>query len=106
MEDVRPGLRRCGYATDDVMLVLNRARLGMTPNPHRHGDFDQLVYILEGEADYCVDDGTHRMGPGAMLLVPAGSMHHLLPVSTEVTALEIFTPPRDDLAHLAAWLVE
>jgi quercetin dioxygenase-like cupin family protein len=104
MEEVRPGLLRCAYTTDEVMLVLNRARLGVTPNPHRHADFDQLVHILDGEAEYCIEDSVNRMERGSMLLIPAGSTHHLRPVSDEVTALEIFAPPRTDLAHLAAWL--
>ena len=36
---VRPGVRRRVYATDEVMICHHELEVGMTLNPHRHDDF-------------------------------------------------------------------
>ncbi|MEU4228120.1 cupin domain-containing protein [Nonomuraea sp. NPDC026600] len=102
LEDVRPGVKRAGYVTDDVMLVMNHVEPGMALNPHVHEDFDQLAYIVSGRAKYYIDGVPHEMGPGSMLLVPAGSPHYIEPYEPTLN-LDIFTPPRADLAHLAGY---
>lgn len=106
-ETVRPGVRRHAYATDDVMLVLNWLSPGMELNPHVHEEFDQLAVVLAGEANYYIDDVPYAMGPGSMLLVPAGSPHYIEPlegVEGEIQNLDIFVPPRADLLHLLGYL--
>lgn len=106
-EEVRAGVRRRAYATDDVMLVMNWLSPGMDLNPHVHDDFDQLAVLLQGEADYFIDGVAHRMGPGSMLLVPAGAEHYIEPLDStdgEVHNLDIFVPPRADLLHLVEYL--
>lgn len=103
-EDVRPGVRRRGYATDECMLVMNALEPGMQLNPHVHEDFDQLAYIVEGHANYYIDGVPHEMTAGSMLLVPAGSPHYIEPLGGEVLNLDIFCPPRADLAHLLSYL--
>lgn len=102
-EEVRKGVRRRSYASDEVMLVMNWLSPDMDLRPHKHDDFDQLAYIVKGQANYYVDDVPHEMGPGSMLLVPAGSMHYIEPVGDRdevVENLDIFVPPRADLLHL------
>lgn len=104
-EEVRRGVRRRGYATDDVMLVMNELSPGMELGPHKHDDFDQLAYILEGEANYYIDGEPHFMGPGSMLLVPRGAMHYIEPLGDQPCRnLDIFVPPRADLLHLMSYL--
>lgn len=103
-EQVRPGVRRRSYATDECMLVMNYLEPGMELNPHVHEEFDQLAYILAGEADYYIDGEPNRMGPGSMLLVPAGSPHYISPRGGPVENLDIFCPPREDLLHLVSYL--
>ncbi|MEO8898142.1 MAG: cupin domain-containing protein [Candidatus Dormibacter sp.] len=103
-EELRPGVRRAAYGTNEVMLVMNELEAGMQLNPHVHDDFDQLAYILEGEADYYIGDEAHRMAPGSILLVPAGKHHHIQPTTARVLNLDIFVPPRADLLHLLEWI--
>jgi quercetin dioxygenase-like cupin family protein len=99
-EVIRPGVQRAGYVTDEVMLVMNHVDPGMQLRPHAHEDFDQLAYIVSGSADYFIDGTPHRMTAGSMLLVPAGSQHYIQPLEPTLN-LDIFAPPRSDLAHLA-----
>lgn len=106
-EGVRPGVRRSAYATDEVMLVMNWVAPGMELNPHVHDDFDQLAVVLSGRANYYIDGVAHEMGPGSMLLVPAGASHYIEPLEGsegEVQNLDIFVPPRADLLHLVEYI--
>lgn len=105
-EQARPGVARSAYATDDAMLVMNVLEKGMEQRPHKHDDFDQLAMVTKGVADYYIDDTAHRLTEGSLLLVPAGRMHHIVPVSDEVHNLDMFFPPRADYAHLLGYLEE
>jgi hypothetical protein len=44
-EPVRPGVRRRGFGTPEVMLVMNECRPGMDVRPHSH-EFDQIAMIV------------------------------------------------------------
>lgn len=103
-ESVRPGVRRRSYSTDDCMLVMNALAPDMQLNPHVHEDFDQLVYIVDGRCLYYVDGEPHEMTAGSMMLVPAGSPHYIQPLDGICLNLDVFTPPRADLAHLLSYL--
>jgi quercetin dioxygenase-like cupin family protein len=103
-EAVRRGVSRRGYATDEVMLMWNVVEEGMELKPHSHEDFDQLVCIYEGSCDYYVEGVPHRMGPGSMMLVPAGAEHYIEPVESPCANLDIFVPPRADYEPSLAWI--
>jgi quercetin dioxygenase-like cupin family protein len=103
-EEVRRGVRRRGFSTDDVMLMWHVVETGMELKPHSHADFDQLVCIFEGSCNYFVDGEAHRMDPGTMMLVPAGSEHYIEPVDSPCANLDIFVPPRADYESSLAWI--
>jgi mannose-6-phosphate isomerase-like protein (cupin superfamily) len=42
---------------------------------HKHDETDELFLILEGEFDMDFRDGTVTIGPGELLIVPAGTEH-------------------------------
>lgn len=94
--DVRPGVRRKLYSTDQVMFAWHSLDVGMQINPHSHADFDQLVFIAEGVCDYHVGGVAHRMTAGSFMLVPAGAEHHVVPVEGPCINIDVFTPPRED----------
>ncbi|HEU5151086.1 MAG TPA: cupin domain-containing protein [Iamia sp.] len=103
-EDVRPGVSRKGFGTQDVILVMNTIQPDMQPAPHTHDDFDQIATIVSGEAVYHVGDVAHRVSAGALLLIPAGVEHWIEPVGDRpVENLDVFAPARSDYAHLLDW---
>jgi len=105
-EAVRPGVRRRGFGTPNCLLVMNECTPGMDVRPHVH-DFDQIAMIVRGRAIYHVGDEPNEMGPGSIVLIPAGVEHHIEPVGDEVVQnIDVFTPCRDDLRHLLAWMEE
>lgn len=105
-EFVRPGVRRRGFGTDRCLLVMNECTPGMDLRPHVH-DFDQIALILSGRANYYVGEERNDMGPGSVLLIPAGKEHYIEPVGGEVVKnIDVFTPLRADLTHLLEWMKE
>jgi quercetin dioxygenase-like cupin family protein len=105
-EEVRPGVRRRGFGTEDVLLVMNECEPGMDLRPHSH-EFDQLALIVKGTARYHVGDVANEVGPGSVLLVPAGVEHYIEPTGTEtVENIDVFAPARTDYLHLLDWMRE
>jgi len=103
-EQVRPGVRRRAIGTRDVLLVMNECRPGMEVRPHSH-DFDQFAVIVSGEAIYHVGDDHNEVGPGSVMLIPAGVEHHIEPTGSEpVLNLDVFAPAREDYLHLLEWM--
>jgi quercetin dioxygenase-like cupin family protein len=103
-EAVRPGIRRRGFGTDRVLLVMNECEPGMDLRPHVH-DFDQIALIVSGNANYQVGEERNLMGPGSIVLIPAGVEHYIEPVGDEVVRnIDVFAPARGDLIHLLEWM--
>ena len=102
--DLRPGVRRQVYATDQVMLARHELQVGMQLNPHTHTDFDQLVYIADGRCNYYIDSVPHDMTAGSFLLVPRGSEHYVEPTEAPCVNIDVFVPPRADMISALDWL--
>lgn len=58
------------------------------PVPHSHEAFDETIYGLEGRLTWVVDGREVRVGPGEVLFIPRGRVHHFANHDTE-TALEL-----------------
>jgi quercetin dioxygenase-like cupin family protein len=103
-EPVRPGVRRRGFGTANCLLVMNQCEPGMDLRPHVH-DFDQIAMIVSGHANYQVGDERNEMGPGSIVLIPAGVEHFIEPTRDEVVQnIDVFAPARHDLMHLLDWM--
>jgi quercetin dioxygenase-like cupin family protein len=103
-EPVRAGVRRRAFGTRDVMLVLNHCEPGMDVRPHSH-DFDQIALITRGRAIYHIGDEPNEVGPGSVMLIPAGVEHYIEPLGEEtVENIDVFAPAREDYLHLLEWM--
>lgn len=103
-EDVRPGVRRAGFGTERALLVMNELAPGMEVRPHSH-DFDQLALVVEGRVRFTVDGEPFEVGPGEVLLIPAGAEHAGEPLDDRrALNLDLFAPARADYLHLIEWM--
>ncbi len=95
---VRPGVERRVFSGEGATLAWTTLAPGHTPRPHSHG-FEQIVYIVSGQARFSVGEEERLMGPGDMVVVPPNAEHWAQTVGEEpVVDLSIFTPKRDEYA--------
>jgi quercetin dioxygenase-like cupin family protein len=64
--------------------------VGMGPPPHIH-DQDEVVYILEGTANYHLDGTTTTVGPGSVVFIPKGTKETFESTST-LRMLALYLP--------------
>ena len=103
-EPVRPGIRRRGFGTRDVILVRNECEPGMDLKPHSH-DFDQIAMITKGRAIYHIGEEPNEVAAGSIMLIPAHVEHYIEPLGTEtVENIDVFAPARSDYLHLLGWM--
>ena len=69
-----------GRMTMFEFLVPAGARV---PVPHSHDAFDETVYGLAGVTTWMLDGEAVRVGPGDVLFIPRGHVHHFANLDTE-----------------------
>ncbi|MDP6544034.1 MAG: cupin domain-containing protein [Phycisphaerae bacterium] len=71
---------------------------------HRHGNCDELLYVVSGELDHYADDiGTVRMKPGDVIVIPAGVVHNARCVSkTDADLIVIYSSAAREFEPVAA----
>ena len=63
--------------------------------PHVHRDFEECIYVLSGQGTMHAESGEHPVGPGDILLVPAGEKHMTVNTGAEPLVLLCFFPVPD-----------
>jgi len=57
-------------------------------------DADQVVYVLEGEAEILMGEERCVAGPGTLVAIPAGTLHHVRSVGpVPLFFLSVYAPP-------------
>jgi uncharacterized cupin superfamily protein len=65
---------------------------GKTTPLHLHPDFDEAIYVLEGEILAYVNDEEHPVGERGIFVAPRGVPHAFLVVSDRARLLVVQTP--------------
>lgn len=95
-EIVREGVMRKIFTGEGATLSLNSIKPGHDAVPHKH-IYEQLVYIIEGECDFYVEDKKHSLQAGGLLYVPPNAEHYIVAKGDKVVInLDIFSPKRTD----------
>ena len=103
-ETARGGVHRRGFGTKNVLLVMHDLAPDMALSPHSH-EFDQIAMITKGQAIYHIGDEPNEVGPGSVMLIPAGVEHYIEPLGDEtVENIDVFAPARADYLHLIEWM--
>lgn len=80
--------------------MLGMAEFEVTPHataapPHIHHAHEEGFYVLEGELAFLIGSTTVRLGQGAFVMVPIGTLHTFSnPTDRRARFLNTFTPPR------------
>jgi mannose-6-phosphate isomerase-like protein (cupin superfamily) len=96
---VRPGDHR-GYYVRVLQETARSQTAVMTVPPGRDAGpaethaADQILYVIEGEAEVRLGDEPLTVGAGALVLIPAGTLHHVRSVgATPLFFLTVYAPP-------------
>ena len=77
-------------------MALNSLEPGHEPKPHSHVN-EQVVYILQGEAEFTVGSKVSKLGSGSLLIVPPDIEHYIKVTGSETCInLDIFVPKREE----------
>ena len=64
-------------------------------SPHRE---DEVYYAVRGSATIRVGSDDHPVGPGTVLFVPAGAVHHFHDINEELVLVVFWAPPEKSVA--------
>jgi quercetin dioxygenase-like cupin family protein len=92
---VREGMSQRVFLGKNTMMALNEVTPGTAPNLHFHPQ-EQLVYVMEGEADCVLGDEVLAMKAGDLVVVSPNIPHCLKVKGTKpCLSLEVFSPVPD-----------
>lgn len=67
---------------------------GRDARPEEVHDADQIIYVVEGQATVRLGDREYKASPGALVMIPAGTRHHVRnPGSVPLFFLTVYAPP-------------
>lgn len=103
VKDVQPGttlpagMSRQGITLGDVMLGLHEAFPNLKCKPHTHASA-QITIILKGKLRMRIGGEERVIGPGEFGYVPPNVEHSIESLDEYVLELDVFSPPRVDIA--------
>ena len=71
---------------------------------HTQPDHDEIVIVIDGEAEFRVGDEVYRVGPGDFVFIPRNTLHGRVRTITEsMSALSIYSPFFDRTKENIVW---
>ncbi len=71
---------------------------------HTQPDHDEIVVMIDGEADFRVGDEIRRVGPGDFMFIPRNTLHGRVRTLTDsMSALSIYAPYFDRSKENIIW---
>lgn len=82
------------FIADGEHLSANVSILGAAENAlHTQGSHDEIVVVIEGDADFRVGDETRKVGPGDLIFIPRNTIHGpIIENGQRFAALSVFAP--------------
>ena len=96
MEGKQNGRMQVIQASPNCTIQYCQMRQPHDVGPHSH-DYEQIVFIPEGECVFWVDGVPYELDQGCFCVVPPGAVHYLEAKSNMYCVdFDIFYPKRDD----------
>jgi quercetin dioxygenase-like cupin family protein len=71
---------------------------------HTQPDHDEIVIVIDGEAEFRVGDEVYRVGPGDFLFIPRNTLHgRVRTITDSMSALSIYSPFFDRTKENIVW---
>lgn len=68
-------------------VAMNFWKKGLAGPPHSHASKEQVFFVTEGSGIVKVGKESHQVRPGALLYIPAGTMHQSIATDSSLTYL-------------------
>ncbi len=78
-----------GTETEDLNATLVRWEIGDFVSAHRNDEVDVIVSVISGTGNAVVDGVAHPMFPGAILVIPKGTVRAITPSDCPLVYLNI-----------------
>lgn len=86
--------RRVLFTGDRMQLVVMTLQPGQDIGLETHGEVDQFVRVEAGTALVTIGEEQHRLEPGSVAILPAGSPHNVANAGSEPLHIyTIYAPP-------------
>ena len=71
---------------------------------HTQPDHDEIVIVIDGEAEFKVRDEVYRVGPGDFVFIPRNTLHgRVRTITDSMSALSIYSPFFDRTKENIVW---
>ena len=71
---------------------------------HTQPDHDEIVIVIDGEAEFKVGDEVYRVGPGDFVFIPRNTLHgRVRTITDSMSALSIYSPFFDRSKENIVW---
>ena len=71
---------------------------------HTQPDHDEIVIVIDGEAEFKVGDEVYRVGPGDFVFIPRNTLHgRVRSITGSMSALSIYSPFFDRTKENIVW---
>jgi len=71
---------------------------------HTQPDHDEIIVVIDGEAEFMVGDETRHVGPGDFIFIPRNTLHGRVRTLTKsMSALSIYGPQFDKAKENIIW---
>lgn len=82
-----------------VEFIIGKMGKSGNAEPHAHGSFDQVMYMLEGRIRVTGDGPEVTLGQGELIYFPIGCSHKVEVETEEAKFIVLYTPPREASAE-------
>ena len=71
---------------------------------HTQPDHDEIVIVIDGEADFRVGEEVYRVGPGDFIFIPRNTLHgRVRTITDSMSALSVYSPYFDRTKENIVW---
>lgn len=81
------------WQAEHVMIGLNCLEPGQTQSVHAHNGADKFYFVLTGTGNFTIGDEQKTVGPGMLIVAPAGVPHGVSNDGAERLSLLIAIAP-------------
>lgn len=97
-EMLEDGVERYIYTGSNIQVVEYHFPPNRTFPEHKHDETEQMGYLISGKMGFRIGGEERVLTPGEYYHAPVGVLHSAWTMEEASVLLDIFSPPRIDLA--------